>query len=347
MTDRKRRIVLALVSMLPAAALDVAAGPVRLGSAPLCEASALQLVPCRSGPGDSACAVVADNERKKTLFEFRIDQAGRLVDQTVVALSSPVEDMEAIAADEAGRLWIIGSHGRKSWKKGCAPDPDRLTLAIVRPNTDGYAGRLIHTDADEWTRLVKRDCARDLVRVTTLPKLATELCDALFEAERHATESKAKCAQAFNVEGAAALPTEDGPSAIWLGLRGPQLHDKAVMLRLDAVGDAPSFNGVATIDLEGRGIRELAVAGGWLWGIAGTAEDAATQSWLWRTRVQKVRHGAEIAHGDVEVLHRKLPPSSEGLAIVGDTAIVVVDGDKPDDGETDCETEPLQLTVPE
>jgi len=98
----------------------------------------------------------------------------------------------------------------------------------------------------------------------------------------------------------------------------------AVLLRLIPALDAFRFDAVAWADLEGLGIRELALAGETLWGIAGPGRDGPPFR-LWRIPAAALRPGALLAP---LIGTDPLPEHAEGIVFDAGGAIVVVDGDR-------------------
>jgi hypothetical protein len=90
---------------------------------------------------------------------------------------------------------------------------------------------------------------------------------------------------------------------------------------------AYAFDRVAFLDLGGRGVRDLSSDATSIWVIAGPPED--------RTEPFELRRIPKSALDEAQVIDseliRALPSSSEGLAISGKTAYVVVDGDMGND----------------
>jgi hypothetical protein len=74
-------------------------------------------------------------------------------------------------------------------------------------------------------------------------------------------------------------------------------------------------------------VRELTLAGDWLWGIAGGPGDAEHNFVLWKVRLGDLQPDAKL---HPQIL-RSLPNSSEGLALVGGRAMVLIDGDRGKD----------------
>ena len=190
-----------------------------------------------------------------------------------------------------------------------------------------------------------------------LPRaLRKDVCDAIIKAENAAEKfvkdhpDSKKCPETpFNVEGAASVAAIDGARRTWLGLRAPLVHGKAVLLRLATLGGASEkrirFDGIALVDLAGKGIRELTTAGGSLWGIAGSVPDSDTdKGFLWRVAESALQSGATIMGPDK--IGEPLPPTSEGLVVQPEArrAIILVDGGLNDDAG-ECAPVPGQLTV--
>jgi hypothetical protein len=101
----------------------------------------------------------------------------------------------------------------------------------------------------------------------------------------------------MNVEGAVTVPDVSGKPRIWLGLRAPLVDKRAVLLRVASLGENSqplTFDDIATIDLGGKGIRELASSEGWIWGMAGCVPDCTEPSHLWRVKTEALKTGAAI-----------------------------------------------------
>lgn len=200
-----------------------------------------------------------------------------------------------------------------------------------------------------------------LIDCTVLPTaqigadpVAAAVCATITTAERQAqqsagTSSKAKCEQAspFNAEGALAVPGSTEPR-IWIGLRAPLLavhpsdpahRQLAVLLRLKNL-DAFTADRIALLDLDGRGVRDLAYADGEVWVIAGPSADSEEPFQLRHFPAAALDGSAVIG----TVRARDLPTSSEGLAIQGQKAFVVIDGSEPLSGDT-AHQKPAGLVV--
>lgn len=92
---------------------------------------------------------------------------------------------------------------------------------------------------------------------------------------------------------------------------------------------AYTFDRVAFVDLGGRGVRDLSSDETSIWVIAGPSED--------RKEPFELRRIPKSALDKTEVIDSEfiqpLPSSSEGLAISGKNAYIVIDGDAGKDGK--------------
>jgi hypothetical protein len=183
------------------------------------------------------------------------------------------------------------------------------------------------------------------------------VCTAIDSAEQEAEEVAARrketkdkdraqveCEQAspFNLEGAVAVQ-QGGRNRVWAGLRSPLVEfgngaNKAVLLGMADSGQF-EFNAAALLDLGGRGVRELAESGEWIWGIAGPAQSGNAPFSLWRFRKSELKDGAVIT----PELVRRLPDSSEGLVPDGDKFWVLTDGGR---GKERCTQIPEHFSTP-
>jgi hypothetical protein len=93
---------------------------------------------------------------------------------------------------------------------------------------------------------------------------------------------------------------------------------------------AYTFDRVMFVDLGGRGIRDLSSDATTIYVIAGPPEDR-TEPFELRRFPKSALNKTEVI--DSELIDPSLPPSSEGLAISGKTAIVVIDGDTGKNGQ--------------
>ncbi|MDX2167933.1 MAG: DUF3616 domain-containing protein [Deltaproteobacteria bacterium] len=301
-----------------------------LGAAPVCEASGAVVVACERGAGQ--CLLVADNERRGALFEFEI--AGRqLRGQRPVPLrdaggATGIKDAEGLAGVGA-RVFVVGSHSRRSWDKRaprCTLDADRLAFGLFARDGDALVGRVTRTALAEWQRLLApAACSRELiVPGAAAQPSAARLCAEIAAGQAAAEHTREDCARGINVEGVAAIGAGDA-ARVWFGLRGPRLDGRAVLLRL-APGDALRFDAVATVDLGGDGVRDLAVAGDWLWILSGPSADLMQNGVLWRVPLGAVQDGAALRAARVIAA---LPPFSEAIAFdASGGAFLLVDGDE-------------------
>jgi hypothetical protein len=93
--------------------------------------------------------------------------------------------------------------------------------------------------------------------------------------------------------------------------------------------------------LAGRGIRELTVDGNWIWLIAGPPQDSEEPFQLLRFPVADLQPEAIIKPEFI----MELPTSSEGLAIDGANAYIVIDGDTGDSNSA-CEKPGRYQVIP-
>lgn len=301
-----------------------------LGAAPLCEASGAVVRPCVRGDGH--CLLVADNERRSELFEFAISGA-RLDGQQSVPLRDPsgvagVKDAESLAL-LGDRIFVAGSHSRRSWDKReprCTLDAARLTFGLFRREGDVLNGTTVLTPLATWQRLLQAaECRRELIVPGAAAQgLAGRVCDAIAAGQAEAEQSREGCGRGVNVEGVAAIGSGEA-ARIWFGLRGPTLDGRAVLLRLAGL-EALRFDAVATVDLGGHGVRDLAAHGDWLWILAGPSPDLMEDGVLWRVPLGDVVDGAELRATRVLAA---LPPFSEAIAFdPTGGAFLLVDGDE-------------------
>ncbi len=289
-----------------------------LGPGPLCEASA-----ALAAPWDESLVLVADNERDEKLYVFTVKD-GKLVPEAVSQMPAEPrpKDIEALAR-LGEEVVVVGSHSRNSQ---CEPKKNRQSLRRLAMANGNLQETAFLDSAAAWKKAMAggvEPC------VTTLfaqppPAEAGSVCEALVAAEKKAAE---RC-EVLNVEGA--FGTTDG--RLWLGLRAPLVGNRAVLLRLVPGFAELRFDSVALLDLEGRGIRELALAGDQLIGIAGPTLDADEPFFLFQADAPAVLKGGKPS---VKILRRDLPTSSEGMLLRDGRAYVLVDGDAGD-GDGPC-----------
>jgi hypothetical protein len=344
-------LLLTVTSLVPRIAWG---GPIALDRYPVCEASAALEVPCVDDP-KASCIWVGDNEQEDKIFEYSADADGKLTPTKHFEIKLgkvEVGDIEALVPDEKGLL-VIGSHSRKS---DCTQDTKRDRVAVARILRDPLRAEIVASSQGWEDRLTGCDSTwvtlEDAPPGSVVASLLGEFCAAMAAAEQAADAAagnKSQCAgDVMNAEGAVAVPDASGKPRIWLGLRAPLVGKRAVLLRVAPLGASKqrlTFDGIATIDLSGKGIRDLTISEGWIWGIAGCVPDCDELSHLWRVKAEALTSGAAIT-GVEFVKGGALPASAEGLVLqpAANSAIVLVDGDK---GEVkgQCATPAQQLTV--
>ena len=321
-----------------------------LGSHPLCEASAGTFVACERGDGH--CLLVADNEVRDRLFRFRVDgkdvvsrsqhavELGHLLD-AFDDDRGELSDIEGLASYADGRVLALGSHSRNT---RCALRPTRRRLLHMHIGLDGRASSGIANQSPA------HHCESLFIAKVQSGSLVRRVCARIEKAEAAAGRAAAKkkkkrraaCDKALplNAEGVVAIRRDTGRVETWVGLRAPLVDGKAVLLRLAADEAHFRFDGAALIDLGGRGVRELAFARGRVWGIAGPPADSSATFRLWQAPAAALLPGARLS----AVIVMKLPTSSEGLAIRGKRAFVLVDGDSGGKRTTQCK-KPARYTV--
>ncbi len=311
-----------------------------LGTAPLCEASAIHRVP--GVPGEW---LVADNEVRTHLFAFT-EAGGRLVPSPSHDLGWPggvkgPKDIEALAGD-ANELIVVGSHHRGG---GCLPNKGRARRQLLRIHFVGgrpfeasiVSGQAV-VEALQQPNATVASCQKALFAGPPPPHSA-EVCQALLAAEK--AGGRADCST-LNIEGAATLPSADGPSQLWLGLRSPLAGGRAILLRVDSKAGALRFDAAALLPLGGRSIRALAADGDRLFGLA----SADRQDTVLFEVQQADRLGAEGRPPLPTLLRRDLPKNAEGLEISRDRmhAWIVTDGAEAA-SEVACKTPAGQIRI--
>ena len=317
--------------------MPASGAPVTLGQAPLCEASAVIRVQCPTRPG--TCVLVADNEDDNDLYLF----GAKVKDTQVVAQNSQskvrlgsdveIEDIEGLAWIDRDRFLILGSHSRN---KNCKQQPERRLLATAQMNGLEAEVTAVSMEGPEIS------CKTLFGAGPHSDPFVERVCKAIDGAETAADQagSEEACEDvgAFNAEGITAIPINGGRE-VWVGLRSPLTADgNAILLRLKSPRSF-EFDGVALIDLEGRGIRDLTLGAGWVWGIAGPTADSSSPFRLWRLPIHELAPGREVS---VDLLD-ELPSSSEGLALFGDLGLIVIDGDEGD--KKKCESPAKQTSI--
>lgn len=344
-------LLLTVASLVPSTAVGE---PIDLERYPVCEPSAAIEVPCVDDPKVS-CIWVGDNEQEDKVFEYAADANGKLMPTKHFEIklgNAEVGDIEALVQDEQGLL-VIGSHSRKN---DCTKDTKHDRVAVARVLRDPLRAELVASGQGWEDRLTGCDSTwvklEDTQPGSVASPLRSAFCAAIAAAEKAADAvagDKSQCtSEVMNVEGAVAVPDASSKPRIWLGLRAPLVGNRAVLLRVAPLGATKqrlTFDDIATIDLGGKGIRELTISAGWLWGIAGCVPDCSEPSHLWRVKADALKSGAAIT-GVEFVRGGELPSSAEGLVIqsAAKRAIVLVDGDKGD-VKGHCAMAAQQLTV--
>ena len=306
----------------------------------MCETSAALRLPC----GEEDCLLVGDNEVRDRLFQFPITnqdldpQGGKQLKLGSVEIS----DIESLVNLGSNRILVLGSHSRN---KRCDPKKNRRRFLVVERSGDGIkpVGKTVQGKKIKCERLLgsATDDSDILKAVCTsideTEEQANSVFNALETAGEAATEEACGKAAPFNIEGAVAIPAADRPE-VWVGLRGLLVQSEngegtrrfAVMLRMKDQ-EKLSFDAAALVDLGGFVIRELTLAGGWVWGIGGPPEDSTVAFKLWRFPIRSLAPDATIRPESLG----ELPTSSEGLSPLGSTAFVVIDGDQSGDSCAD------------
>ena len=329
------------VTLVTFAAVGAHAQTKVLGEFPMCEASAALRLPC----GEGYCLFVGDNEVRDRLYRFPIKNEDLEAQGGNELLLRDVEisDIESLVHLGSNRILVLGSHSRN---KRCEPKKKRRRFLVITLSEGGIkcVGQTIQGkkitckrllgDAGDENSILKAVCNS----IDDAEEKANSVAGALHE---HATKkekavAKDACGKVapFNIEGAVAISGADGPE-VWVGLRGPLVEVEedgetrrlAVMLRMKNKNQEElSFDAAALVDLGGFAIRELTVAGDWVWGIGGPPEDSIVDFKLWRFPIRTLEPNTTIQPQSLG----KLPTSSEGLAVSGSTAFVVIDGDRSD-----------------
>lgn len=230
----------------------------------------------------------------------------------------------------------MGSHSRNT---KCEDGKKRRRFMEVK--LSGNRAEALHS-----VQTRKIQCDRVFGKIPPGDALMRAACEVIDQAERMAEQveealtrrqiseeqanNQCNTIVLFNAEGVVSIPAEDG-ARIWIGLRAPlvsahpkqpELKNLALLLRMKDPSDY-TFDRVALLDLGGRGIRDLATAKGMVWLIAGPPGDRDEPFELRRFPVEALK-GTDVIKPEFV---QALPASSEGLAIKGDRAYVVIDGD--------------------
>ena len=312
---------------------------VELGKFPICEPSAVTEISCPNS--QEKCLLVGDNETNDSLFSFPI-KAGSLVakdPQTLEIEQEEISDVEALTALGKKEVFMVGSHSRN---KSCEVKENRQRFLRAKVTEKA----IIPLDSLGQTTAISSQLLIDgaaLAKSKPLQKLARAIDQAEVAANQATgNEMACDCAQAFNIEGAVYLKDKD---SVWLGLRSPLVSmggkEWAVLARLKNLNKI-QFDQVVLLNLEGRGIRDLTQHDNQLWGIAGGPEDNKDNFFLWKTPLSGLKADAMVTPKRLE---EKIPPSSEGLAISGDKAYVLVDGDRGEGASCEVAGKFLEISL--
>jgi competence protein ComEC len=307
----------------PAPAEDTLVQPTEprlLAPRPLCEASA-----ALAAPGNEDLVLVADNERDEQLYVFEVDDDLVAEEVWQMPAKQRPNDVEALAR-LGQEVVVVGSHSRNS---SCEVRENRQRLRRLTARPDGTLQATGFLDsAPAWKRAMENGGAQCVATlfVQPAPNGADGVCRALI-----AAEAGGERCEALNIEGAFGTADE----RLWLGLRSPLVDGRAVLLRLVPGLAELRFDSVALLNLEGRGIRELALDGDRLFGVAGPTLDVDEPFTLFRVATPGDLGSGEPA---VEILRRDLLTSSEGLLVRGRRAFVLLDGDAGEEDGDPCET---------
>ena len=336
--------VLMSVTLVTVAAVGAHAQTKELGKFPMCEASAVLRLPC--GEGD--CLFVGDNEIRDRLYRFRVatDDLEAQGFKELPLGDAKISDIESLVHLGSNRILVLGSHSRN---KRCESKKNRRRFLVATLSNadiesvgktitgDKITCKGLLGDVSDGSTILKAVCKS----IDGTEEKANSISDA--SEEEDATEDACDEAAPFNIEGAVAIPVADGRE-VWVGLRGPMVEVKkdgqtirvAVMLRMKNLEEL-SFDAAALVKLDGFSIRDLTVAGDWVWGIGGPPYDSKVAYKLWRFPIRTLGPDTTIQ----PELIGELPNSAEGLAVSGSTAFVVVDGDQ---GSDSC-VEPAQYRI--
>lgn len=229
-------------------------------------------------------------------------------------------DIEGLAFDGEG-LWIVGSHAaRRGGAEGRTAQAAIASLARVR--RDGNRHLIARIPVVAGATLARRTPAS---RAARLPGTARH--DALTRALRHdphlgpflAIPSKDN---GFDIEGVAAAP---GGRRLFIGLRSPVIDGHACVLDLDLALEATTIALVRYrkhfLDLEGAGVRDLALAGRDLLVLTGPPMRGKGASTVRRwARALDARSSSLVRRARLPTLlelpYRERKDHAEGMALV-------------------------------
>lgn len=328
---------------------DGLAAEATLGQYPLCEASAALLVACPDRKGE--CLWVADNEQGKELYLFpvkdqKLDSGKQSNFDLHLRGTEEISDIEALAGVSGDQILAFASHSRDS----------KCEVEKIRHQFGKMSLSKAKTEVVD-TLLNKNVTSENLVDNNDMNASMKAACDMIDSADAKATQidddrkksklpkeeakeaAKKSCnaVNPYNAEGAVAIHDSKGKTDIWIGLRAPLLpahpsqpakKNLAILLHMKDL-TAYTFDRVAFLDLGGRGVRDLSSDATSIYVIAGPPEDRKEPFEL-RRFPKSVLDKTDVINTE---LIQTLPSSSEGLAISGKTAYVIIDGDKGKDGQ--------------
>lgn len=214
--------------------------------------------------------VVVEDESHQPLDIISLDSDGRVSEQVLYSKSlsglishnralSTLEDLEAVAVDRQGRIYVITSHSRK--KNGKRSDNREQ---LTRFSLDG----------------------EKVVSIKVLRGLRNAISKKHKSLEHAFSIRDVKAGEGFNIEGLSFDSTEQ---KLMIGLRSPLAGDNAIIVLLENPQEAFDHNEVLQIsdtrielDLEGGGIRAMSYdqhLGGYL--IISRKPGKKFKLWLW------------------------------------------------------------------
>jgi hypothetical protein len=261
--------------------------------------------------------IVGDNEDHKSLYRLRQEgDAWVLAEPIAMPDGHRPRDVEALASSENGFV-VVGSHGRK---RNCSLSPKRRRIRFLERRGEALEeSRFVDSERHLGQALASEEaCVSKLFAVGS--EDASAFC-------RAAVNRKASglCAHDLSIEGAFV----DAHGRLWLGFRYPLVGGRAAVGRLAEDAKVLRIDRLVTLDLGGRGVRELAFRDGRVFGLAGPPQDTPDPYVLWSAAFPF------DPSAPLQILAEDLPNSTEGLALLGDRALFVVDGAEDDDG-TSC-----------
>jgi hypothetical protein len=282
--------------------------------------------------------VVVDDEEQRTAWVLTLGATG-VESRTPMAIPR-TKDLEAVAG-VGETVLLMGSHSRRG-DSTCSIDGRRMRAvrgqvvgaALTAPQPMSMLG------GDDAALKKKTLAAARGGLMAHCDANNAALCNAIAEAEAAAAGDPDACAHALNIEGASVIA-----GRVWLGLRAPRIGQDALMVRL--AGDLMTmqslvFDGHAQLDLGGRGVRGLAADATHVYGIAGPVGDSDSGSFeLFRAPIAAFKPGARV----VPQIVGGLPIKSEGIAVRGDTLVIVTDGEAASSDGGACPTPGRLLIV--